>query len=72
MYGIDYWQTLAPVVKVTTIRSLLSIAAVYDYECEHKDFVTAFLNEDLDEIIYMEIPEGLQTENNKGMVCKIR
>ncbi len=35
------------------------------------DVVTAFLNGDLDENIYMEIPEGLKSPINEGMVCKL-
>ena len=36
------------------------------------DVTTAFLNGDLDEDIYMQIPEGLRTTKNEGMVCKLR
>ncbi len=35
-----------------------------DLECEQMDVVTAFLNGDLDENIYMEIPEGLKSPKN--------
>ncbi len=71
IFGLDYYHTFAPVVKFTTIRTLFSIAAVQDWECEQMDVVTAFLNGDLDENIYMHIPEGLQTADNEGKVCKL-
>ena len=71
MYGVDYLETFAPVVKLTTIRTLLALAAAFDLECEQMDVVTAFLNGDLEEDIYMEIPEGLRTPENEGMVCKL-
>ena len=35
------------------------------------DVITAFLNGDLDEVIYMMIPEGLRTPQNEGMVWKL-
>ena len=36
------------------------------------DSVTAFLNGDLQEDIYMQIPEGLRTAENESMLCKLR
>ena len=71
LYGIDYLETFAPVVKFSTIRVLLALAASMDLECEQMDVVTAFLNGDLNEDIYMEIPEGLKSPSNKDTVCKL-
>lgn len=71
IFGLDYYDTFAPVVKFSTVRSLLAIVAAEDYECEQMDVVTAFLNGDLDEDIYMKIPEGLKDEANEGKVCKL-
>ncbi len=71
LYGVDYLETFAPVVKLTTIRAMLALAAPLDLECEQMDFTTAFLNGDIDETIYMQIPEELRTARNVGMVCKL-
>lgn len=72
VYGLDYYQTFAPVVKFTTIRALLAVAAINDWECEQMDVVTAFLNGDLEEDIYMNVPEGMKTTANVNQVCKLK
>ena len=71
LYSVDYLETFAPVVKLTTIRLICALAAANDWELEQMDVTTAFLNGDLDEDIYMQIPEGLRTPENEGMVCKL-
>lgn len=64
LYGVDYNETFSPVFSA--IRTLLSMVS----HCEQMDVVTSFLNGDLNEEIYMEIPEGLKTPDNSGKVCK--
>lgn len=71
LYGVDYNETFAPVVTMTTIRTILAVAAHHDLELEQMDVVTAFLNGDLEEDIYMAIPEGLKTNANTNKVCKL-
>ena len=70
IYGIDYLDTYAPVVKLASIRILLAIAAVFGLEIHQMDVVTAFLAGDLKEEIYMEQPEGYEM-NAKDMVCRL-
>ena len=55
-----------------SIRILLSIAAHYDYEIWQMDVKTVFLNDNLEEEIYMMQPEGFITKNQKYMVCKLK
>lgn len=54
--GIDYNETFAPVVKYTSIRMLLAIAAHDGLKVTQMDAVTAFLNGKLEEEIWMEQP----------------
>ncbi|UYV67916.1 hypothetical protein LAZ67_5002493 [Cordylochernes scorpioides] len=58
--GIDYKETFAPVVRYDSVRVLLALATVMDMEIMQFDIKTAFLNGDLDEDIYMQIPEGIE------------
>ena len=54
-----------------SIRILLSIVAIYDYEIWQMDVKTAFLNGHLDETIYMEQPEGFIKKDQDKKVCKL-
>jgi hypothetical protein len=58
--GIDYDETYAPVVKFTTLRLILAIAAYQDMEIHQMDVKTAFLNGKIDTEIYMKLPPGVQ------------
>jgi Reverse transcriptase (RNA-dependent DNA polymerase) len=51
---------------------LLAIAAFYDYEILQMDIKTAFLNEDLEENVYMIQPMSFKDPNNASKVCKLK
>ena len=72
-YGIDYQDTFAPVAKINTIRILISIAANRDWPLQQFDVKNAFLNGDLEEEVYMELPLGVKNGSScKGEVCKLK
>ena len=51
--GFDYEETFAPGAMLKSIIILLSIAAYLDYEIWKMDVKATFLNDDLEESIYM-------------------
>ena len=69
---MDYEETFAPVAKLNSVRVLLSLAANLDWPLQQLDIKNAFLNGDLEEEVYMEIPPGLDSEKTFGKVCKLR
>ena len=69
--GLDYFDTYAPVARITTIRLLIALASIYKLEIHQMDVKTAFLNGELDEEIYMEQPEGFVMPGQENKVCKL-
>ena len=59
---------------MTIIWTVLAVTVYQDLELQQMDFVTEFLNGDLDEGIYMAVPEGLKTNgtSNKVASCSNR
>jgi hypothetical protein len=49
-----------------SIWIILAIATCFDYEIWHMDVKIAFLNENLEEDVYMIQPEGFVDPNNAG------
>lgn len=69
--GIDFDEIFSPVVKMSSIRVVLGIAAAMDLEIEQLDVKTTFLHGDLEEEIYMEQPEGFKVAGKEHLVCKL-
>lgn len=67
--GIDYEETYSPVVRYTSIRYLLALAAEFDLDIDQLDAVTAFLQGDLTEKIFMIQPEGFSQSNK---LCRLK
>ena len=70
-YGIDYVETFSPVVRFSSIRTLLAFAVQHDMLIHQMDVVTAFLNGQLDEEIYMQQPDGYIEQGKEDYVCKL-
>lgn len=67
--GVNYPDTLNPVVKMTTIRAFMAIATAQHLPLFQLDVNTAFLHGDLNEEVYMQSPTGLDLPH-PNMVCK--
>jgi hypothetical protein len=69
IYGIDFEETFSPVARFKTVRLLLSIAALEDWDIEVLDVKMAFLFGELDEKIYMKQLEGFVKKDQEKKVC---
>ena len=70
-HGIDYSETFSPVAKLNTIRVLLSLAANLDWPLHQLDIQNAFLHDNLDDEVYMEVPAGYTGSIKTKIVCKL-
>nr|GEV19443.1 ribonuclease H-like domain-containing protein [Tanacetum cinerariifolium] len=69
--GIDFDEIFSPVVKMTTVRCVIALSVENKRPLFQLDVNNAFLYGDLDEEIYMTIPQGFSDKDNKGKVCKL-
>jgi hypothetical protein len=69
-YGIDYEETFAPVARITSVRTLIAIAATRQWKLTQMDVKNAFLNGELEEEVYMRPPPEYTCQENK--VCRLR
>lgn len=67
--GFDYKETYAPVARLTTVRTLLVVINHRNLLAQQMDVKSAFLNGILEEDIYMRIPEGFESKDDR--VCKL-
>ena len=70
-HGIDYDETFSPVVQFASIRALLAFAVQNNMLVHQMDVVTAFLNVELNEEIYMQQPSGYAIPGKERLVCKL-
>ena len=69
--GVDYNETYAPVVSMSIVRLFLCVVNLLNLECDQMDAVTAFLNGELDEEIFMEVPAVFCDPNRPNLVCRL-
>ena len=70
--SIDFTEILSPIMKLTTINSVLSIVTSDDLHLEQLNIKIAFLHGDLEEDIYIVQPQGYISSGEERLVCKLK
>ncbi|KAK3237695.1 hypothetical protein CYMTET_52247 [Cymbomonas tetramitiformis] len=60
VYGEDYLDTFAPCTQLSSVRLVIILALNLCLRVYHMDVETAFLNSELQEVLYVRLPSGLR------------
>lgn len=73
-HGVDFDAVFATVVKISSIRIVLVLAAMHNWGLWQLDVKQAFLQADLQEPLYMRMPPHLSDRNGDGaqLVCRLK
>ena len=69
--GIDYVETFSPIVKPLTIQIILILTLSKGWLIHQLDVNNAFLNGDLDEVVFMSQPQGFECSIYPHYVCQL-
>lgn len=69
--GVDFYESFSPVARTVTMRMLIVVAAMKQWELHQIDINNAYLYGHIEEDIYLEPPLGYN-KAKEGQVCKLK
>ena len=70
--GIDYEEVFSPIARAESIGIIIAMAAQFKWNLHYLDVKSAFLNQYIEEDIYVDQPEGFVKEGKETFVLKLR
>jgi hypothetical protein len=70
--GLDFGETFAPIVRLEAIRLLLAYSSLNDIKLYQMDVKSAFLNGEINELVYIEQPPGFEDPRNPNHVYRLK
>jgi hypothetical protein len=70
--GLDFRETYAPVARLEAIRILLAYACAHNIKLYQMDVKSAFLNEYINELVYVEQPPNFEDDKKPNHVYKLK
>eukprot|EP00253_Pinus_taeda_P003148 PITA_03148 len=70
--GIDFDVIFPPIVKMTSIRTILSLVAAEDLHLEQLDVNMSLLHGDFEEEIYMQQPQVYEVKGKEKLLCRFK
>ena len=65
--GVDFFETFSPCPNVSSIRLIAAIACSLGLDLFHLDVSQAFVQSELDEVVYMRLPRNCGALSGKVM-----
>jgi hypothetical protein len=66
IYGINYFETYAPVVTWFAIRLVIIFGIIFSWALRQVDFVMAYPHAPIKNNIYMDLPQGIETTDGES------
>ena len=70
--GLDFGETYSPVARFEAIRILLAYACAHNIKLYQMDVKSAFLNDYINEEVYVEQPPGFEDDKKPDHVYKLK
>ena len=70
-WGVNYWDTYAPVVSWSSIRILMTLSKLHNLHTKSVDFVQAYPQAEIKSSIYLQNPAGVVLTNKGDVVLKL-
>ena len=67
-----YTESFAPVVQWSTVRLVMILASMLHLESRQIDFTQAFTQADVEEAVYMRLPQGWQVDDTDNWCIKLK